>query len=520
MTDRLFERRATTRALYRNAPLCLSLYDDCAGWATDSCADRPEDATAMRTLLDARADRFVDALHTAALEALISNAPVEETEATFAKALVKAYRMAQRRGERTETTLDDWYHVASQRLLVYLVELAQVEYLPAFARTALFYARCSRRGSVEHMLASGVDRLSPRDPCLGPPGPDGFRHVRQRCVDLAQPSFDFHGDADEPTHEDLIFDDRPGLGTGTTVEDFDFDLPAEPVPGLVVVPRVGGGSRGQAHKDAHEELKGVVGVSLPFYRFPADRREFVEAVAAEAPHARAVVQRIVELQGAGEQWDVPAFVLLGAPGGGKTAFLDALYKRAGVHCVRFACEASSDGAAAGTPRRWLTSDVCLPLRAVIDAGHANPAVVWDEISRVGGSRQGSGGTLRDALGGFLEPQNARRYRDPYVEAEVDLGRVMHAATANDLDGVAAQVRDRLVVLPFPLPTREHLPVLARRMALDAARRQGLPDDHAELDRTELQCLAENWPGGSLRVLRRLVEVAIQVRLQAPWATRH
>ena len=153
-------------------------------------------------------------------------------------------------------------------------------------------------------------------------------------------------------------------------------------------------------------------------------------------------------------------------------------------------------------------------------GHANPSILWDEVNRAGGQRQGSGGTLRDALTSFLEPQNARRYRDPLVEAEVDISHVLHVATANSLDGIAAQVRDRFVCLKFPLPTREHLPVLARRMALEIARRQGLPDDHGELDRAEIQALAENWPGGSLRSLKKLVEVAMRVRMTAPWATRH
>ncbi|MGU3541374.1 AAA family ATPase [Methylobacterium sp. A52T] len=294
----------------------------------------------------------------------------------------------------------------------------------------------------------------------------------------------------------------------------------EASPSVVVVPRIGGGGKGQSNKDAAAELQVILGARLPLYAFPSDRRVLVEGASVDAPHARLFFERLVALQDTREHWALPPILALGAPGGGKTTAVDAFFRRCGVHVERYACDGSSDSAAAGTPRRWLSGEVSLPLRAAMTAGHANPAVLWDEVNRAGGNRQGSGGTLRDALTSLLEPENARRYRDPFVEAEVDISHVLHVATANSLDGIASQVVDRFVVLEFPLPTREHLPVLARRMALEVARRQGLPDDHGELDRAEIQALSQHWPGGSLRSLKKLVEVAMQVRMSAPWATRH
>jgi hypothetical protein len=328
------------------------------------------------------------------------------------------------------------------------------------------------------------------------------------------------------THAEAMDDDRAGLaripasvpGPGPGPEP---EAPAVVPPGhVLVVPRMGGSSKGQTNKDVASELKSVLGIPLPLYAFPRDRRALVEQAAAEAPHARPFFERLVSLQDSREHWAIPPVLALGPPGGGKTTALDRFFRSAGVHVARYACDGSSDNAAAGTPRRWTSTEVCFPLRSAMDALHANPACLWDEVNRVGGHRQGSGGTLRDALTSFLEPANARRYRDPSVEAEVDVSYVIHAATANGTDGIAAQVLDRLTVLEFPLPTRQDMPVLARRMSLDIARRQGLPDEEGELDRAELQALSEHWPGGCRRGLKRLVEVALRARMAAPYATRH
>lgn len=319
-----------------------------------------------------------------------------------------------------------------------------------------------------------------------------------------------------PTHAEMIGDDRPGPVS--------YDDPApepEPqAPGVVLIHRIGGGVRGMSNREVQNEYKDVVGKVFPLYTFPQDRRALVEEAAAEAPHARRFFEELVALQDTREHWALPPFVAIGDPGGGKTTAIDGFFRQCGLHVERVACDTSSDAAAAGTPRRWSSGEINLPLRASLLSGYANPVVLWDEISRAGGHTRGSGGTLRDALTTLLEPANSCRYRDPYLEADVDISPVIHAATANGTDGIASQVLDRLRVLRFPLPGPQHMPVLARRMALDIVRRQGLPDDHGELDRSDLRSLSEHWQGGSLRALRRFVEVAVRVRLTGPYETRH
>ncbi|MET7242945.1 AAA family ATPase, partial [Methylobacterium sp. EM32] len=319
-----------------------------------------------------------------------------------------------------------------------------------------------------------------------------------------------------PTHAEMIEDDRAGLVLGEEPDPEPEPEPEPQAPGVVLIHRLGGGARGTSNREVQAEYKDVVGRAFPLYAFPQDRRALVEEAAAEAPYARRFFEELVALQDGREHWALPSFLVIGGPGGGKTTAIDGIFRRCGLHVERVACDTSSDAAAAGTPRRWSSGEINLPLRASLLSGYANPVVLWDEISRAGGHTRGSGGTLRDALTTLLEPANSSRYRDPYLEADVDISHVIHAATANSTDGIAPQVLDRLRVLRFPLPGPEHMPVLARRMALDIVRRQGLPDDHGELDRSDLRSLAEHWQGGSLRALRRFVEVAVRFRLTGPY----
>ncbi|MGO4524941.1 hypothetical protein AB4097_08760 [Microvirga sp. 2MCAF35] len=85
-------------------------------------------------------------------------------------------------------------------------------------------------------------------------------------------------------------------------------------------------------------------------------------------------------------------------------------------------------------------------------------------------------------------------------------------TANSLDGVSPPLRDRCRVINFPEPRPEDLPTLSRQIMIDMLAEQGLdPRWLAPLDGVERQAILDVWPGGSLRMLRRLIEIALAAR---------
>lgn len=305
----------------------------------------------------------------------------------------------------------------------------------------------------------------------------------------------------------------PALDEGSPEpeEDLTFDFADDEPPGVVVIQRVGGGVKGTSNRDVAKELEPHLGHRFPLVLMP-DPARVRDVLAGQFPHADRLTQRLLTGRREGEPIATPPTCIIGGPGGGKSTYLRAYCAALGLPETTYACDGSSDNAAAGTPRRWNSGEFCLPLRRTLDTGVANSAIIWEEVNRAGGHREGSGGSLREALTSLLERTNSARYRDPYLEAECDLSHVVHLATANYKVGIAPQVRDRLLFLEMPLPGPEHTGVLAQAIALEVVREQALADEWSVLDPYEVQCLRDNWGGGSIRKLRRLVEVVLQARL--------
>jgi ATP-dependent Lon protease len=174
------------------------------------------------------------------------------------------------------------------------------------------------------------------------------------------------------------------------------------------------------------------------------------------------------------------------------------------------CGGLSDGAFAGTARRWSSGEPSLPSALISPYRSAGPGAVLDEIEKVGVSRQN--GNVHDALLSFLERETAYRYHDPYVQAPCDISHISWLMTANSLHGVSRPLRDCCRIVEFPEPRREELPTLSRQILSDMLAKQGSDERWlVPLDGTEMEAILEVWSGGSLRKLRRMLESVLTSR---------
>lgn len=261
-------------------------------------------------------------------------------------------------------------------------------------------------------------------------------------------------------------------------------------------------------KELLPQFEGVINKPLPLI-MPPPLAEVRGALLFEFPYAEDVIDAVLaDLVGRPTVLFRPTLIC-GDPGGGKSLFGRRLSEILRIFCWRTDCSRTDSAVFAGTDRRWNSAEPCHPFLAIVRARHANPMILLDEVEKAG--TRSEVGRLWDCLLGFLEPETSKRYPDPVFQA-VDLSNVSYIATANTTVGLPRPLLDRFHVIDFPLPKRDHLETLLPAVIADLARDRGLDETWIlPLDDDEHAAISSSWNGGSVRNLRRLVEIVLRDR---------
>ncbi|WP_247278815.1 MULTISPECIES: AAA family ATPase [unclassified Bradyrhizobium] len=269
-------------------------------------------------------------------------------------------------------------------------------------------------------------------------------------------------------------------------------------------------------KDIVAPLSKVINIPLPLVAMPP-LSEVRRALLAEFPYAAVVVDFVLADLVGRATVRVSPLLLSGEPGSGKTRFVERMFHHLGVSLWRTDATAVDGSAFGGTDRRWSSAQVCRPMLAIARAGHANPGILIDEIDKTAVGREY--GRLLDCLLAFLELETARQYPDPALQTALDLRHVSYVATANHPDTLPSPLRDRFRHIEFPRPTAEDLEALLPAVIADILRDRGLDRRWMiPFTTTEKEAIARHWHGGSVRRLRRIVEVVM--REHDAWAARN
>jgi hypothetical protein len=281
--------------------------------------------------------------------------------------------------------------------------------------------------------------------------------------------------------------------------------------GVVVLPTVGSPAS-PGGRDAAKALESILGKPLPLVRLSEYEIQMArDMLFEEFPHAHGVITELLKDLRPGEPAWVRPTVLVGAPGAGKSCLARRCLVAMQVPVSMYDAGTSADQAFSGTPRRWSGSHPSFPITAIHAEEIANVGILVDEIEKAGRSTAGS---MHDSLLSLLEKSTAKRWRDAYVDAEVDLSHLIWLFTANDLKGIPGPLRNRLRVLRVPLPSREHIPALANGVLRDLLRDRGIWDEWSEppLDGEELDAIQRACGDTvSIRNLQKLVEVVLDAR---------
>ncbi|EFL89461.1 AAA family ATPase [Ahrensia sp. R2A130] len=228
------------------------------------------------------------------------------------------------------------------------------------------------------------------------------------------------------------------------------------------------------------------------------------------PHLKTVIDRILNAMVPHQSIKIPPILLVGAPGSGKTTLAQELALALALPSVRFDAAGVSDANFMGIDIRWATGAPGLHLDLITTHEIANPLVIMDEIEKMGGSIRN--GDPRKVLMGLMEPRSAVAFYDPFLNKPINLSALNWIFTANTVKGIPDALQNRLEIIRCPSPTRTHLDQLAPQLLEAEYRNRGLgPEWSHSLTEDELATLRRHWPGGSIRNLKRLIDVVVDAR---------
>ncbi|HEF3489989.1 TPA: endopeptidase La, partial [Campylobacter jejuni] len=196
--------------------------------------------------------------------------------------------------------------------------------------------------------------------------------------------------------------------------------------------------------------------------------------------------------------------LYGPPGVGKTSLANSVSKALKRELIRIALGGLEDvNELRGHRRTYIGAMPGRITQGLIEAKQINPVIVLDEIDKLNRSFRGDPSAV---LLEILDPEQNSKFRDYYLNFNIDLSKVIFIATANDISNIPAPLRDRMEFIELSSYTpSEKFHIMKKYLVPDELKKHGLKSNELSIDDETIELIISDYTRESgVRNLRRKV----------------
>lgn len=163
-------------------------------------------------------------------------------------------------------------------------------------------------------------------------------------------------------------------------------------------------------------------------------------------------------------WQVPAMILNGPPGTGKTRFSKAVSAILGTSVTEIAMpQMSGAGPLSGTDQTWKHPRVGKVAQVLVSGETASPCLLLDELEK---AFSYVGDEPLDVLHQLWEAENSRRFMDECLGCQFAAHRVIWMATSNETRNIRESLLDRAQVYSIAAPDQTQIEAVIRAIYAD------------------------------------------------------
>ena len=205
----------------------------------------------------------------------------------------------------------------------------------------------------------------------------------------------------------------------------------------------------------------------------------------------------------------PIICFVGPPGVGKTTFAKNIAKSLNRKVAKISLGGVNDEAEIiGHRRTYIGSAPGLIIQGMKKAGVKNPVFIIDEIDKMTKDIKGDPAS---SLLEVLDKEQNKYFVDHYIEEEFDLSSVLFIATANYLDQIPEELRDRLEIIELSSYTEfEKLDIAKNHLIRNQIEEHGLKENDVKFTDDAILTLIRNYTKESgVRELDRLIATILR-----------